>query len=111
MEQITEPEIDLFAENLPSMEEIKTLSERVHCGEANLLKFSEQVEANMGSNGQKARLSVGIGLYILGRNADAIEKLQKAQDCKEKFIYLAYALRRAGEFEKAKKVSNMTPTK
>ncbi len=101
MEQITEPEIDLFAENLPSMEEIKTLSERVHRGEANLLKFGEQVEPHMDNNGQKARLAAGIGLYILGRNADAIERLQKAQDCKEKFIYLAYALRRAGEFEKA----------
>jgi DNA-directed RNA polymerase subunit alpha len=101
MEQITEPEIDLFAENLPTMDELRTLSERVHRGEANLLKFSEQVEANMGNNGQKARLAAGIGLYIIGRNAEAIEKLEKAQDCKEKFIYLAFALRRTGEFEKA----------
>jgi DNA-directed RNA polymerase subunit alpha len=101
MEQITEPQIDLFAENLPSIDEIKTLSEFVHCGEANLLKFGEQVESNMGNNGQKARLATGIGLFILGRNAEAIEKLQKALNCKEKFIYLAFALRRAGEFEKA----------
>ena len=101
MEQITEMEIDLFAENLPSMEEIKTLSERVHCGEANLLKFGEQVESNLDNNGQKARLATGIGLFILGRNAEAIERLQKAQDCKEKFIYLAFALRRAGEFDQA----------
>ena len=101
MEQITEQEIDLFAENLPSMEEIKTLSEFVHSGEANLLKFGEEVESHMGNNGQKARLAAGIGLYILGRNAEAIGKLQKALDCKEKFIYLAFALRRAGEFEKA----------
>ncbi len=101
MEQITETEIDLFAENLPSMDEIKALSEQAHCGEANLLKFGEQVESNMGNNGQKARLAAGIGLFILGRNAEAVEKLKKAQDCKEKYIYLAYALRRAGEFEKA----------
>jgi DNA-directed RNA polymerase subunit alpha len=101
MEQIIEPEIDLFAENLPSMDEIKTLSENVHYGEANLLKFGEQVESNLGNSGQKARLAAGIGLFILGRNSEAIEKLRKAQDCKEKFIYLALALRRAGEFEKA----------
>jgi hypothetical protein len=82
MEQITEPGIDLFAENLPSMAEIKTLSEQAHCGEANLLKFSEQVQANMDNNGQKARLAAGIGLFILGRNAEAIERLQKAHDCK-----------------------------
>ncbi|MHC4105631.1 MAG: tetratricopeptide repeat protein [Planctomycetota bacterium] len=101
MEQITVPEIDLFAENLPSMKEIKTLSEQAHCGEANLLKFGEQVESNLSNNGQKARLAAGIGLFILGRNTEAIEKLQKAQNCKEKFIYLAFALRRAGEFDQA----------
>ena len=101
MEPITEPEVDLFANDLPSMDEIKILSEFVHSGEANQISFGEQVESNMGKTGQKARLAVGIGLYILGRNAEAVEKLQKANDCKEKFIYLAFALRRIGEFEKA----------
>jgi DNA-directed RNA polymerase subunit alpha len=101
MEPITEPGIDLFANELPSMDEIKRLSEFIHSGEANQLNFGEQVESNMDNNGRKARLATGIGLYILGRNAEAIEKLQKATDCKEKFIYLAFALRRMGEFEKA----------
>ncbi len=101
MEQITEPGIDLFANDLPSMDEIKTLSEFVHSGESNQISFGEQVESNMAISGQKVRLAVGIGLYILGRNAEAVEKLQKAKDCKEKFIYLAFALRRTGEFEKA----------
>jgi DNA-directed RNA polymerase subunit alpha len=101
MEQMTEPEINLFAENLPSLDEIKKLSEYVHCGEANLLKFGEQVESNMDNNGQKARLAAGIGLYILGRNEEAIEKLQKAYDCKEKYIYLAFAHRCSCEFEMA----------
>ncbi len=100
MEPITEPEIDLFANELPSMDEIKTLSEFIHSGEANQLKFGEQVESNMANSGQKARLAAGIGLFILGRNAEAVEKLQKATDCKEKFIYLAFAFRRTGEFEK-----------
>ena len=101
MEQILELEIDLFAENLPSLDELKALSEQAHCGESNLLKFGEQVESHMDENGQKARLAVGIGLFILGRDAEAIGKLQKAQDCQEKYIYLAYALRREGEFEAA----------
>jgi len=83
------------------MDEIKRLSEFVHSGEANLLKFGEQVESNMSRTGQQASLAAGIGLYILGRNAEAIEKLQKANDCKEKFIYLAFAHRRIREFEKA----------
>jgi len=101
MEQIIELEIDLFADNLPSLDELKTLSEQAHCGESNLLKFGEQIEAHIGENGQKARLAAGIGLFILGRNAEAIEKLEKAHDCKEKYIYLAFALRRTGEFDKA----------
>jgi DNA-directed RNA polymerase subunit alpha len=101
MEPITEPGIDLFADELPSMDEIKKLSEFVHSGESKQLSFAEEVESNMGRTGQKAYLAVGIGLFILGRNVEAVEKLQKAQDCKEKFIYLAFALRRIGEFEKA----------
>ncbi len=87
MEQTIELEIDLFAENLPSMDELKTLSEQAHCGEYNLLKFGEQVESHLEENGQKARLAVGIGLFILGRDEEAIKKLKKGQDCKEKFIY------------------------
>ncbi len=101
MGPITEPGIDLFADNLPSMDEIQTLSESIHSGEANLISFNEQVESNMSKTGQNASLAVGIGLFILGRNAEATQKLAKGNDCKEKFIYLAFALRRMREFEKA----------
>jgi len=55
----------------------------------------------MSKTGQKASLATGIGLFILGRNAEAVEKLQKAKDCEEKFIYLAFALRRMGKFDEA----------
>jgi DNA-directed RNA polymerase subunit alpha len=101
MEPVTEPGIDLFADELPSMDEIQTLSEFIHSGEANMIGFNEQVESNMSRTGQKACLATGIGLFILGRNAEAAEKLEKGTDCKEKCLYLAYALRRTGEFEKA----------
>jgi len=101
MGPITEPGIDLFADNLPSMDEIKTLSEFIHSGEANLISFNEQVESNMSKTGQKASLAVGIGLFILGRNNEAAEKLKKGNDCQEKSLYLAFALRRIGEFDKA----------
>ena len=101
MEPITEPGIDLFANELPSMDEIKTLSEFIHSGEANQISFGEQVESNMGKTRQKTCLAAGIGLFILGRNAEAVEKLQNANDCKEKFLYLAFALRRTGEFDQA----------
>ena len=101
MGPITEPGIDLFADKLPSMDEIKTLSEFIHSGEANRINFNGQVELNMSKTGQNASLAVGIGLFILGRYAEAVEKLEKGNDCKEKFIYLAFALRRLDELEKA----------
>lgn len=101
MEPITEPGIVLFADKLPKMDEIKALSEYIHSSEKNLISFSEQVESNMSRTGQKACLAVGIGLFILGRNAEAANKLRKAKDCKEKYIYMAFALRRMGEFDQA----------
>jgi DNA-directed RNA polymerase subunit alpha len=101
MEQVTEPGIDLFADNLPSMDEIKKLSDTVRSSEKNVISFNEQLESNMSRTGQKASLALGIGLFILGRTVEAAEKLEKGADCKEKFIYLAYALRRIGEHEKA----------
>ncbi len=101
MEPVTEPGIDLFADNLPSMDEIKTLSEFIHSGEANMISFNEQVESNISRTGQKACLETGIGLFILDRNAEAAEKLEKGADCLEKYLYLAYALRRVGKFDQA----------
>jgi len=101
MEPITEPEVDLFARDLPSMEEIKKLSDFVHSSESNLLNFSEQLEENMSKGGQKASLSAGIGLFIVGKNDEAIKRLEKGADCQEKFIYMAFALRRIGKFEES----------
>ena len=101
MEPITEPGVDLFARDLPSMDEIQKLSEFVHSSESNLLNFSEQLEENMDKGGQKASLATGIGLFIVDRDAEAVKKLQKAKDCQEKFIYLAFALRRMGKFDEA----------
>ena len=101
MEPITELGIELFADNLPSMDEIKRLSEFVHSSETNQIAFNEQLEENISASGQKAALAVGIGLFIMGEDAEAAEKLKRAEDCKEKFIYLAFALRRTGRFDEA----------
>jgi len=101
MEPIIEPEIDLFAAESPSMEDIEKLTRYVLSSEFNQIKFAEQVEANLSKTSPKTRLAVGIGLFILGRNVEAVEKLEKADDCKEKFIYLAYALRKQAKFDEA----------
>ena len=84
MESITELGIDLFGKDLPSMDDIKTLSEVVHCSESNQIAFSEQVEANMARTSPKTHLAVGIGLFILARNAEAVQKLQKATSNRRK---------------------------
>ncbi len=101
MEPITEPEISFFADTLPSLEDIEKLACYVHSSEANQIKFAEQLEANRAKTSANAQLAGGIGLFIVGRNSEAIEKLQKANDCKEKFIYMALALRRTGKFDEA----------
>ena len=101
MEPITDCQINLFADELPSMDDIKKLSEYVHSSEANLAAFSKQVEDNISGTGQKACLATGIGLVILGKYADAAGKLEIAKDCPEKFIYLALAHRRTGKFDEA----------
>ena len=93
--------INLFGEEALSIEQIKKLSEQVHSSEASRLAFAEQVEQNIGKTGGKGCLATGIGLFILGRDAEAVEKLQKGNDCKEKFMCLAAALRRLGNYDEA----------
>lgn len=104
MEQVAECQIDLFADKLPTLEEIEKLSYFVHSSEANRIAFGKQVEENMSGTGQKAFMAAGIGLFILNKDAEAVKRLEKAKDCKEKYIYLAFALRRMGRFDEAIKV-------
>jgi DNA-directed RNA polymerase subunit alpha len=102
MEQtVTQNQINLFADNLPNLDELKQLALSVNSSEASRIAFAEQLEPNMSSGAQKILLAAGIGLYILGRNAEAVAKLQKAKDCREKFVYLAYAQRRLSRFDEA----------
>jgi DNA-directed RNA polymerase subunit alpha len=101
MEQVAETGINLFGETLPSLEEIQKLSEQVHSSEKNRMDFSAEIEAHISETSKQASCALGIGLYILGKTAEAAEKLQKAKDCKEKYVYLALAHRRLREFDKA----------
>ena len=108
MEQTTQqpqgwqtPQINLFGDDLPSLDRIRQLAQYVRSSEANCLTFSGLVQEHTAKTSPKNRLAVGIALYILGRDREAVEKLEKAIDCKEKFIYLALALRRMGKFNEA----------
>ena len=101
MEQNTQQQIDLFADELPCLDDLRRLCQLVRSSEANILAFSEQVEQNIARTAPRNRLAVGIGLYILGRDKEALEKLEKGTDRKEKFIYLALVHRRLRQFDQA----------
>lgn len=98
MAPIAEAEIDLFGAELPDFSSIKKLSGIVNSSEINQNAFAEQIEKNSKNN-----LAASIGLFILGKNPEAIEKLQKAGDCREKFMYLGLAFRKQKMFDEALK--------
>ncbi len=101
MEQTAELQINLFREQPPSMEEIRTLSHLVHSSEASQRRFAEQVEQNLSSNAALPSLEAGIGLFILDRCREALPKLQKGPDSKEKHLCLAFTLRRLRKYDEA----------
>jgi DNA-directed RNA polymerase subunit alpha len=101
MEQSVQCEVDLYAATLPSIDEISQLSDHVHSSESNVISFRDKVEENLESRSQNINLANGIGLYILGRAAEAVDKLNKGNDCTEKYLYTAFAVRKLGEFERA----------
>jgi len=101
MEQIADLQINLFGEQLPSMDQLRALTRAVNSSESNRLKFAEQIEAHMSARGADATLAVGIGLSMLGRFDEAVKKLPKGRDCQEKFTYLAFALRQHKKFDEA----------
>jgi DNA-directed RNA polymerase subunit alpha len=96
MASLTETDIDLFGTELPTIERIKALALVVNSSEINQLNFAEQTEQNSSNS-----LAAGIALVILGKYDQAVEKLNKAKDSSEKFLYLAYALRELRSFDDA----------
>ncbi|MHC4265360.1 MAG: tetratricopeptide repeat protein [Planctomycetota bacterium] len=100
MEESAQCEVDLYAEILPSIDKIKQLGNYVHSSESNVISFTEKVEHNLNTRNQSINLANGIGLYILGRTGEAVDKLKKGNDCTEKYLYLAFALRQKSEPER-----------
>jgi len=101
MEQSEQCKVDLYGETLPGMDEISLLSDYVHSSESNIISFTQKVEENLNSKSQSINLANGIGLYLLGRMSEAVDKLDKGTDCKEKYLFTGFALRRLGEYEQA----------
>ena len=101
MEEAVAQEIELFAETLPSIEQISRLVDSVNSSESARADFTAKVEENMSKTAGSTVLATGIGLYILGRNSEAVEKLQKCEDSSHKCLYMVFALRRLGRYDEA----------
>ena len=101
MEYTTALEINLFGEQLPSMDELRALSQAINSSESSRIRFAGDIEARLKDTSADMAVAVGIGLFILGRYAEAVEKLQKGRDCLEKHTYLAFALRNRKQCQKA----------
>jgi DNA-directed RNA polymerase subunit alpha len=101
MEQAVAQQVDLFAGTLPPVEQIGELIDTVNSSQAARMSFAGRVEENMSKSGASAVLATGIGLFILGRNSEAVEKLGKSDDCSQKYLYLAFAQRRLGRYDEA----------
>ena len=101
MEQIVEPAINLFDDKLPSLDELRNLSEYIHSGEKNVMEFAQKIEENKNSSSSVSSGALGIGLYFLGLNEEAVEKLQKAKDSQQKYLYMTYALNKLHRFDEA----------
>jgi DNA-directed RNA polymerase subunit alpha len=106
MEPVQELAVSLFADSMPSLEVIRKVADFAHSSEARQMRFSEEVRANAGKTSAKESLAVGAGLFIVGSYREAADRLTGAVDCKEKYLYLAYAHRAMGQFDKA--IENLT---
>lgn len=101
MEQTVAQQVNLFSGTLPSIEQIEMLMNTINGSETARMDFAACVEENMSKTGTLAVLATGIGLYILGRDKEAIGKFQKCDDSREKYLYSAFALRRLGQYDEA----------
>ena len=98
MESMTQSAIDLFALSSPTQAEINHVTNQVHASEANRVTFAQRLAESQES---ASDLSVGIGLFLLNRFNEAVEKLHTAPVNREKFVYLGRALARCRRYEEA----------
>jgi len=88
-------QVDLFGSQIPSFEDLRKLSAIVNSSDLNKNSFSQELED------KKANLGKGIGLCMIAKYAEAIKCLIKADDCKEKFVYLGRAQSNEKQFDEA----------
>ena len=95
---------ELFADQLPSIEQIKAIAGVVNSSEYNRIEFEKQFD-------QGSDIAVGIGLNIVGKFDQAIEQLTKAGDCAEKFLYLGCSYQQMAKYKDAVKAYDKAASK
>jgi DNA-directed RNA polymerase subunit alpha len=100
MVAISQPRIDLFSAETITLEDILSIAEYSISSERNKIAFAEKTEQELSKPGKKNYLALGAALAMLGRYTQAIETLEKAGDNKEKFLELAFCLRKSDLYDK-----------
>lgn len=100
MPSITDVNVDLFADTLPGLDQLYKLHSAVWSSEALAKQFAEELDTRADSQGCD-HLRVGIGYAIIDRNNQAIEHLGQANDCAEKYLYMAWSQRKKGAYDAA----------
>ncbi len=103
MEAIAGSKVDLFAENLPGLEDIQKLSNYVNSSNHNYIEFEKKIKQQLDNVKASNALPTGVALYILGDYEKAVEILDKAKDQKEKFLFQAFSFRNMKNYENALK--------
>ena len=101
MVAISQPRIDLLSAETITLEDILSTAEYANSSERNKLSFVEKTEQTLSKPGKKNYLALGAALAMLGRYTQAIEIFEKADDSKEKFLELAFCLRKIDQYDKA----------
>ena len=98
MTTVLESEIDIFSGQLPSIEQLYKLGDAVNSSQAAMADFAQKAQK---AQQEGKNLAAGIAFSILGLDSEAVENLQKAENTKEKFMYLGWSLRKMGDFDSA----------
>lgn len=101
MTVVSQPKIELLSAENITFEDILATNDYVNASERNKIDFAEKTEQELSKHGKKNYLAIGASLAVLGKFAQAIEVLEKADDSKEKYLELSFCCRKIGEYDKA----------
>lgn len=82
-----------FDQPEPSFDLIEKVNAFVQSSRINQIRFSEYLQQLISTAGPGRDLSIGIAFYLLGHYQQAILHLEKAPECQQRWVYLAYAYR------------------